>query len=603
MKRFFVTCFVVLFFVSLAPPTALAWWEERQLTFDTNNNHSLDNNLNWSPDCKWVAYDTRAFSGGIGATLTLEKVNIDTKEVVVMYTAPNDPSNLAFGPGTAAVSFFPEGDTVIAIRGIDGVQYATTARFGAMISPTDGSVGPYDFVISDARDVTPPFTPGALRGGSHRHEPTGDGLFTGFTYNDKIMAGLGKDLRTIGCTKLGIPVDVDDNAALGNQDGVGFTVLIVKVKPKAEIVPDSDDIYQGSDDAWVGERGYQKPDGTWQRARAFIGRTVDLVGTTPVDRNEVYIVDIPEDITVPGPDGPLEGTATTFPMPPAGTVQRRLTYSAENCGGIIRCSLDGSRIAFVRGGEIWLISPLGGDPVQATSLGGAYKPWWDPTGDYIYCIKGNSIWMTNVIVGDANFGQSVEITDPTLYPGRSPDALCVAPDGQWVAFSRSLPPRGTDPNLTANQIFIVRVRQLADLDIKPGECPNQITVQTRKRNKGVIPMAILGSADLDVTDINVSSLNINGAAFPVKAPKVYDVGGPGPEPCVCGSHKCRGRDGYPDLVLQFSQSDLIDALGLDEVRSGTVVEVTVFGEMSDGVELQATDCLKVHVVGGGHHGH
>jgi len=382
--------------------------------------------------------------------LTLEKVNIETKSIVVMYTAPNALPLDGFGPGTAAVSFFPAGDRVIAIRGINGVQYAGTARFGAMISPTDGSVGSEGYVIADARDVTPPFTPGALRGGTHRHEPTGDGVLVGFTYNDQIMKDLGKDLRTIGVTKLGTPVDVDE--ALGNLDGTGFTVLVVKVKPQSEITPGSDDIFQGSDDAWVGEKGYQKPDQTWQRARAFIGKTVTSTGGV---RNEVYIVDIPEDITVAGPDGPLEGTETTFPMPPAGTVQRRLTNSESDCGGIIRCSLDGSRIAFTRGGQIWLISPLGGTAVQATSIPtGVSKPWWDPSGDYIYCISDNSIWVTNVREGDSNFGESERITDPNLFPGRAPDALCVSPDGKWIAFNRKL---DGDGGTQINQIFVVSI--------------------------------------------------------------------------------------------------------------------------------------------------
>ena len=157
-------------FIAAAPVA-----EETQLTFDTDRNHQLDNNLNWSPDCRWVAYDTRAFSGGIGNTLTLEKVDILSQEIVTIYTAPNPNPTNGFGPGTAAVSYFPTGDTVIAIRGIDGVQYGKTARCGAMVSPTDGAVDSYDFVVSDARDVTEPFTPGALRGGTHRHEPSGDG--------------------------------------------------------------------------------------------------------------------------------------------------------------------------------------------------------------------------------------------------------------------------------------------------------------------------------------------------------------------------------------------------------------------------------------------
>ena len=63
--------------------------------------------------------------------------------------------------------------------------------------------------------------------------------------------------------------------ALGNQDGIGFTVLVVKVTPQADIARGSDEIYQASDDSWVGEKGYQKEDGTWQRARAFIGQDGD----------------------------------------------------------------------------------------------------------------------------------------------------------------------------------------------------------------------------------------------------------------------------------------------------------------------------------------
>ena len=454
MKRLFLTGLVVFLFASLAPSTALSWWEETQLTSDTDSNHQLDNNLNWSPDCRWVAYDTRAFSGGIGNTLTLEKVHIQTQEIVTVYTAPNPNPTNGFGPGAAAVSYFPTGDTVIAIRGIDDVQYGKTARCGAMVSPTDGTVGSFDYGISDARDVTEPFTPGALRGGTHRHEPSGDGQWIGFTYNDQIMAGLGKDLRTVGVTKLGTPVDVDE--ALGNQNGIGFTVLVVKVIPQAEITRGSDEIFQASDDAWVGEKGYQKEDGTWQRARAFIGRTVTSTGAV---RKEVYIVDIPEDITVAGPDGPLEGTATSFPMPPLGTVQRRLTWSDSDCGGIVRCSLDGSRIAFTRGGQIHLISPLGGDPVQATSLSSsASKPWWDPSGDYIYCVSDNSIWRTNVIEGDPQFGQSERITDPDLYPGRAPDALCVAPNGRWIAFNRKL-------DGSVNQVFIAAAPVTEELQL------------------------------------------------------------------------------------------------------------------------------------------
>lgn len=430
---------------------------EVQLTFDDDRNHQLDNNLNFSPDDQWLAYDTRAFSGGIRNTLTLEKVNVNTKQIVVIHSATDPITDQ--GPGMGAVSYFPNSDTVIAIHGPEtstGLTYEGTRRYGAMFSPTDGTA---NLVAADARDVTFPFTPGAMRGGTHRHEPSGDGQWVGFTYNDQIMAGIGKDLRTIGIMKLNSPVTVDADPLGENHDGTAFSVLLVKVKPQNEVLPDTEEIFQASDDSFVGENGYLKPDNTLQRARAFVGRTRrTLPGGSVVTRNELFVVDIPNDITVPGPDGPLEGTATTFPMPPAGTVQRMLTLSDSDVGEIVRSSNDGSRIAFSKlapSGErqIYLISPLGGDPVQATFLpGGSYKPWWHPSGDYLVSISNNAIWGTNVIPGDPNFGQSWMITQPT--PEAPPDALVVSHDGNLIAFNRQLD-MGRPDGRKVNQIFVV----------------------------------------------------------------------------------------------------------------------------------------------------
>src|SRR3990170_5777787 len=112
MKKFLVTClgivFVVFGIASIGLPA------ETQLTFATDVHHALDNNLNFSPDGQWLAYDTRAFSGGITNTNTLEKVNVATKEIVVIHEVV-DPV-VGVGPGTAAVSYFPDGDKVIAIH-------------------------------------------------------------------------------------------------------------------------------------------------------------------------------------------------------------------------------------------------------------------------------------------------------------------------------------------------------------------------------------------------------------------------------------------------------------------------------------------------------
>ena len=41
---------------------------ERQLTHDFSRNHELDNNDNFSPDDRFLVFDTRTVAGGIGAS-------------------------------------------------------------------------------------------------------------------------------------------------------------------------------------------------------------------------------------------------------------------------------------------------------------------------------------------------------------------------------------------------------------------------------------------------------------------------------------------------------------------------------------------------------
>ncbi|MHC4445082.1 MAG: thrombospondin type 3 repeat-containing protein [Planctomycetota bacterium] len=98
------------------------------------------------------------------------------------------------------------------------------------------------------------------------------------------------------------------------------------------------------------------------------------------------------------------------------------------------------------------------------------------------------------------------------------------------------------------------------LDILPSDDPNLFTPNTG--TKGRLPMALLGSADVDVNDINLSSLNIAGVEKPVKKPEVSDENG----------------DEYPDLKCHFSRRGVIIAMGLDLLDcDGTVVPVTVDG--------------------------
>jgi hypothetical protein len=424
---------------------------ERQVTHDAEINHELDNNDNFSPDDRYLVFDTRS-DGSIVETRLIAKVEIATGKVTPVYRAENANR---FGPGLAAASYAPDRDEVTFIHGPQrptstADQYDKHRRIGALVRG-DGTV-----TFADARDVDPPYTVGALRGGTHRHEFSGDGGWIGFTYNDAVVRAHGLkigedlDLRTIGVTRLGHPLRVPESRQFPGR-GEGFSVLVVVVTPDPK--PGSDEISWAAGDSWVGRNGYARPDGRRQCARAFIGTTRDKAGK-PLD--ELYIVDIPEDVTKPGPLGPLEGTDTTFPMPPAGTVQRRLTHTDRatypGCEGIARGSHDGERIAFrmrdARGQwQIYLISSNGGTPRQATFVEGGVDSdaRWHPDGSAIVCVAGNKIVVTSVKDG-TGFGKSVILSDRAP----APFAPVWSHDGKTLAYNRRVKTNGKE----ITQIFV-----------------------------------------------------------------------------------------------------------------------------------------------------
>jgi len=110
----------------------------------------------------------------------------------------------------------------------------------------------------------------------------------------------------------------------------------------------------------------------------------------------------------------------------------------------------------------------------------------------------------------------------------------------------------------------------APVDIKFGRDPNCI----KNTNKGVIPVVILGSASFDVSDIDVSTLEIddganNGPVAPVKV-SIKDVNG----------------DSDGDLVLKFKTKDLFMA-GL--LTDGNVLIIS--GLFLDGTPFVGDDVI------------
>ncbi len=438
MQKLFakISIFTITFLLLFSCDGQEKYWTLRQLTKNEKVNHDLDNNLNFSPDNQWLCYDTRPPSG-IGETRFIQRVNVLNGEIKTIYESPQADK---IRPGVGAVSYFPNANRVVFIHGFPNLPYEKYRRFGAIVDITNGKM-----TVADARDVTFPFTPGALRGGTHRHEPGGfNGEWLGFTYNDMIMRDQGKDLRTIGVTHLNMPVNVDKDGKGENQSGSGFSALVVRVTDNPK--PGSDEISHAASDSWVGgDQGYRKKDGTRQMARAFIGKLAD-------GKEEVYIVDIPQDITKPGQWGPLEGTQTSFPMPPEGAVQRRLTHTESGCGGTVRSAPDGKWISFLtndRQGirQIFIISPNGGDPIQITAFekGVFSAPFWHFSGKYIVFPNRKGIYIVNADPDSPEFKQLFKI--PINLNGE-PNNVLWSSDGKYIGFNLG--------KNDAKQIYIVK---------------------------------------------------------------------------------------------------------------------------------------------------
>ena len=431
---------------------------EKQITTESKG-HILTNTGVWSPDSNWIVYDTRSDpSGGIFDGSTIEMVNIHTGEVRSLYHSPN-------GAFYGVATFHPHDNKVVFILGPENPtsdwKYSASHRQGVIVD-----VNRPDIAINlDARDLTPPFTPGALRGGSHVHVWDANGEYVSFTYEDHILSQFKEEtseheinLRNVGVSAPVGAVHVKKDH-IRNHDGEFFSVVVTRTiaNPKHG----SDEIKKAFEEGWVGTNGYLCSDGTRQRhALAFQGIVV-TAGEETI--SEVFIVDLPEDITLSG-EVPLSGTETRRPYPPKGTIQRRLTYTADNkYPGIqgprhwLRSSPDGSRIAFLmkdKDGivQLWTISPNGGEPLQLT-----HNPWsiasaftWSPDGRYITHVMDNSVAMTEVATGKTFrlTPRSNNVNAPM------PEACVFSPDGKKIAYIR----RVSSLEKVYNQIFIITLK-------------------------------------------------------------------------------------------------------------------------------------------------
>ncbi len=432
--------------------------QERQITHATHG-HVLTNVNVWSPDSRWLVYDVRSVDSTFDGR-RIEQVEVATGKAQTLYEAKN-------GAACGVVTYHPQEPKVVFIHGPENPttewSYGMTRRRGAVVDVRR----PEEARPLDAMNYAPPFTPGALRGGSHVHVFSPDGAWVSNTYEDDVLARLGAaagEGSDRDFNQRNIAVSVPAPGANGvrvarshprNHDGDFFSVIVTRTvnRPK----PGSDEIGRAFEEGWVGGAS---ADG--RRQLAFLGNVTANDGR---EHAEVFLAELPEDLTRAG-DAPLEGTATRRPAPPAGVVQRRLTFTAElKFPGVattprhwLRASLDGAQIAFLMKDDagvvqLWTVSPRGGAPRQVTrnETGVSSAFTWSPDGRRIAHVMDGSVCVTDIADGG-----TTRLT-PRRDGAEAPLSFaCVfSPDGRAVAYMRNVAADGA----TFSQIFVVTLSQ------------------------------------------------------------------------------------------------------------------------------------------------
>lgn len=396
---------------------------EKQITFNAKT-HALDNNDNFSPDGRFLCYDTRymVFNTNLANCKSIEKVAISTGEETVLWQ-PKSVSGETAAPGVAAVSYHPTENSVVFIHGplLEEVDnrgyYAIRNRNGAVVSAD----GKGQFSFTDLRDVATdrPTTPGAQRGGTHRHEYSRNGKRIGFTYDDFLQQDYD---RTIGY--------MEANKSAPEGFSHYFAVLLKPVK-EGESKPG--EIEKAYGDSWVDSLGSK---------RAFIGKVRAENG---VDyETSLFVAEIPRSVDI---TSAYSGDADNYPEPPKGIKIKRLTHSTRN-EGIVRGSYSGKQIAYLSKDkkgilQVFVIPVDGSDisddpkkrPMQVTNFttdAGSVR--WHSFDKWLFSISEGKIYASYVGSSDG-FGKSILLTPDDL----NREALVVSPNGKMLAYNVKMP--------------------------------------------------------------------------------------------------------------------------------------------------------------------
>lgn len=129
--------------------------------------------------------------------------------------------------------------------------------------------------------------------------------------------------------------------------------------------------------------------------------------------------------------------------------------------------------------------------------------------------------------------------------------------------------------------------RVVNLDIHPTSCPNPLSLKA----KGFLPVSINGSETLDVSEIDINSITLEGISHKLSSIEdvstFFEVNLEEPlDPYSCTTLE---GDGFEDLTLKFDYEELRAALG--PIERGDVLILEISGLMNDGTEFTGRDIV------------
>jgi hypothetical protein len=232
------------------------------------------------------------------------------------------------------------------------------------------------------------------------------------------------------------------------------------------------------------------------------------------------------------------------------------TYGPNEYGWCVRDAQEGHSSPGSYVYAIYADEPAGYGIVQSVPLNysdGGWGGWSVPAGKVVL---GGGFWLTGGPAAVSAPGTPNSVWPHYTY-GPNEYGWCV----------RDAQEGHSSPGSYVYAIYAYAATRV-DIDIQPGSDPNSINLGSQ----GVVPVAILGSADFDASTVDPLTIMLAGASVRLKGKSGN-----------AGSLEDANGDGYLDLVVQVYTSDFAPGDGTAELT----------GETYDGLPIHGTDSVRI----------